>query len=150
MAKKTNKPMNPILVAALGGAAGFGGARVAKLGGNFAARKVEALANLPVNIGSATALVLGVVMTVYGRRPFIQGAGVGMALTGGLDIITGFGGNDQDDNDNDDDDNDDENAPSTRRGDLADDSTVLTNPMDTTGENFNFRKVLELSEAYNN
>lgn len=113
--KKTGilKNMNPTTAAVVGGAAGFGAAKLAV----YAGEKIPEKMNVPefmrkTNVGTHAAATLGVILTIFGKTPAVQGAGVGMIVTvipEYVDMITD--GNDGDD---------DDEAPTTRRTEMRD------------------------------
>lgn len=92
--------MNPTTAAVVGGAAGFGAAKLAIYAGEKLPAKMD---NPPAllqktNVGTHAAAALGVILTIFGKTPAVQGAGVGMIVTvipEYVDMITDGGdGND--------------------------------------------------------
>lgn len=86
MAKKKTtgvlSKMNPTTAAVIGGAAGFGAAKLAIYGGEkLAARPGVPAIVQKTNVGTHAAAALGVVLTIFGKTPAVQGAGVGMIVT---------------------------------------------------------------------
>lgn len=84
--KKTNTGMR-VAMAAAGGAGGYAAARLA----NFGGEKLMEMEFYPdrikvVNPGDVLATVLGVVLVSYSKNEIVQGAGVGMAVTGGISM----------------------------------------------------------------
>lgn len=81
--KKTGlEKLGPIPQAAIGGAVGFGAARLAIFGG----QKLAELPQAPdfvrqYNPGTILATLLGIGMAVAGKTPVVQSAGVGMVTT---------------------------------------------------------------------
>lgn len=92
--KKKEADWKQIGLAAAGGAGGFLAAKGAKKAGAMVMAKVDpdklpdALQNF--NPGSAFAAALGVGLVIWGKKPLLTGAGVGMTLTAAADLVQGF------------------------------------------------------------